>query len=312
MHKQVQRLFKATLLGVAFVFCFAHMIAFAQSGATLIDTFNLERLPYRDLSINCGGGLFLFGDTFASLSPAGGWRPNTGGLVSGGRLSALNGDAALWQPDGDASASVPSGCARYGGQIVAWYTDATTLSGHDFQAVSGGVVISNDGGATWTKHRLFDGDGGRAQAALVTPGDGYLYTFMAGAGRVGAATLARTGDPVNAGSYAWWNGGGWGAWESAAAVIPGTVGEASICWNGMEWLAAYLDPALNGTVQRRSPSLVGPWGEAEMLVDWGLAHGTYSPQWLDCGRRFLLSHFEANTINGLTWPAYNVYEWVIG
>ncbi len=297
---------------VLLVILFVAFPLVAQSGATLIDTFNLEAMPYRDLAINCQGGLFLFGDSFASISPVSGWRPNTGGIVSNGRLTALNGDAALWQPDGDAVTSVPSGCARFGGAVVAYYTDVTANTGHDFTASSGGVVLSNDGGATWVKHRLFDGDGGRAQAALVTPGDGYLYAFMTGAGRVGAATLARTGEPTNAAAWAWWNGGDWGAWEGAQAVIPGNVGELSICWNGVEWLAAYLDPALNGVVQRRSAALVGAWGEAEMLVSWDVAHGTYAPQWVDCGNRFLLSHFESNTINGMQYPAYQVYEWEIG
>jgi uncharacterized protein DUF4185 len=327
MQRRLQGVLKAALLCAAFCLSNAHMIALSQDGgAHLIGQFNAE-LPLRDLAINCGSSqVFLFGDTFSTVSPTvTGWRPNTGARLADGRLIALNNDQALWYPDGDASASVPSGCVTIGGVMVAFYTDVSSNTGHDFQAVSSGVVVSSDGGATWVKHRLFEGDGSRAQAAFAVTGDGYVYLLMTGAGRVGAATLARTHDLLDAAVYTWWDGVDWGAWESAAVVIPGQVGEASIYHNGdsasgaaprsaespdaeSEWLVAYLDPSLNGVVLRRSPSLVGAWGEAEMLVDWDIAHGTYAPQFLDCGR-FLLSHFESNTINGLTYPAYAVYEW---
>lgn len=278
--------------------------AFAQDGgAVYLDTFSLENMPMRDLAINCGGGLHLFGDTWKGDV----WQPNSGGLTNArGKPEPINNDAALWWPDSDAVVSVPSGCARYGGAVYAFYSDMAANAGHDFTAVSSGVAVSLNNGATWLKVRLFEGDGVLGQAALVAA-DNALYGLFTDAGRMGALRVGRSTDPARA--WEFWNGSAWGGAEGAAVVLDDSVGESSVCWDGGQWQLAYMSPNANAVVVRTAPTLTGPYAEARTLIDWNQYHGIYAPQWVECGRTFLASHNESNLINGLTYPRYAVYLW---
>ena len=280
---------------------------FAQDGgAQFVGMFGGGSLPMRDLAIHCqGSNIHLYGDTYHGDQ----WQPNAGAQFANGHLTALNNDAALWVPDADAALSVPSGCTEYGGALYSWYTDAVTNTGNDFQAVSAGVVVSADGGASWVKHRLTEGDGAFAQATFAIAGDGYVYALFTGAGRVGGVSIARTSDLTRLEAYTWFDGQSWGGVENAVTIINGEVGEATICHDGTQWRIAYLDPTYNGIVLRTAPALTGVWSEARVIVDLAVHHGQYAPQFIGCNGAFLLSSFEPLVVDGLTYPAYSVYEW---
>ncbi len=293
--------------------------ALTQDGLHLIAPFN-EELPLRDLAVSCGNGVYLFGDTFSAINGLG-WRPNTGARLVNGNLTPLNNDQVLWvaDPDTEAAAqaltppqhgqSVPSSCIEINGVLYAWYTDAASNRGHDFQAVNAGVAVSWDNGATWAKVRLFEGDTSYTQAMFASVEGGYLYMLMSGAGRVGSATLARTPAMTDPSAYEWFDGAVWGPLQNAVPVITGQVGEGSVCYDGQAWQALYLDPSYNGIVLRSAPSLEGAWDAPNVVLSWDRVHGVYAPEWAECGRRFLLSHFERVNVDGQDLPAYQVYVW---
>lgn len=262
----------------------------------------------RDLGIACGSYLF-FGDTFTGVSdgngPAGAWAaPNSGAVIVGSRadgtpvLNALNGPfAALFGVGPGANTVTPTGCVVVGGVIYLRYMEIISNAGHDFEASGAGIATSYDGGLTWTKTALWQGDTLAAQATLALGGDGLVYALSTKAGRTGPAFLSRV--PVDAitnpDAWTFWDGSDFGGGiERAAAVIDGTVGEIGLCRGPNGWRALYMSPAHNAIVARESALLRGPWSDPAVVLPWvqGSTWGLYAPQPLGTScREWLVSDF---------------------
>lgn len=296
----------------------------AQDAATWIGPVTAHLVGGHDLSVPCGN-LILFGDSYSDQEARTDWRPQTASIVSGTPGSGYHADyfhddQALWSVDADAATSVPTGCVVIGGVMYAHYMEACSNQLHDFCVVRSGIVASRDGGYTWTKTPIFEGDTYFGQAALARVGD-WVYLFGSEGGRTGPAYLARV--PVDAvldaSQYRFWYGSGF-VHDLAAAqpVIWDTVGEASLCFNTAigQWLLAYMSPSAvppeGAVILRTSPALEGPWSGPTVLIDWNAEyHGTYAPRLIpgSCEGRDVYMLVSHNEPDPLIISRYNVYLW---
>ncbi|MBA8959096.1 hypothetical protein JOJ86_002387 [Rhodococcus percolatus] len=154
-----------------------------------------------------------------------------------------------------------------------------------------GLVYSQDNGENWTvapeTQRPNVGGNANFQMSAFVKADGFVYQYGTPAGRGGLVHIARVPEPqiMDLGAYEYFDGAKWikGNPDVAKPIMPGGVGELSVAYN--EYLGQYLmltTDQYNSVVMRRSPSVTGPWGPPEVLVDTRelpTAYGAYIHPW---------------------------------
>ena len=150
----------------------------------------------------------------------------------------------------------------------------------------GGIAVSEDYGATWSKPRAARWVNRRRRdnpfqmGAFARAGE-HVYLLGTQNGRYGSASLARVqSDSVSdVDSYEYWTGKRWvmGDEYKARPVFRGPVGELSVQWHrhlGV-WVALYLDEPRKAMVLRTADELWGPWTEPVEVVSGVRYRGLY-------------------------------------
>ncbi|MGH4016672.1 MAG: DUF4185 domain-containing protein [Pseudonocardiaceae bacterium] len=132
------------------------------------------------------------------------------------------------------------------------------------------IAYSDDDGQTWVQapgtRRLNTPDfDDHFQMIAYAQQDRFVYAFGTSNGRFGSAYLARVPEQklLDQAAYEYWSDSGWKRGDSviAAPIVPGPVGELSICFNETlhRWMMMYLDESRAAIVVRLAPQPAGPW-----------------------------------------------------
>jgi hypothetical protein len=266
----------------------------------------------------------VFGDTFGEGGLGGKhWRSNVMARVADpDPRSGLPFDTMITGTDGRAKELIPSkkvsgvektviptyGVSAGGRMYLHYMSVRRWGDGGRWEVGHSGLAYSDDDGATWNtpKSATWPGGGGFDQVAMVNAG-GYVYSLGIPQGRFGGVRLRRVreADMLVPARYEYWNGAGWTADASAAAVIvPPPVGELSVLWSEAHhrWLMTYLNSDRRAVVLRTAPALAGPWDDERVLLSGTDFPGLYGP--------FLVPGQKATEDLYFTlslWGKYNVF-----
>jgi hypothetical protein len=273
-----------------------------------------------------GDTLYIaFGDTFGCCAAPGSgpsetdWRHNAFAFTTDRRLDdGITLDGMIVDPSGKARAVltrrpadftiIPTHGVSVDDRLYLHYMAVLRWGrpGH-WTLNRSGWAYSDDQGQTWTQPNdaVWEGDTNFGQAAIVKHQD-HIYVFGIHGGRFGSAALARVapGDILDVGAYRYWNGETWVAGvDNAAEVVPGPVGELSVCWNSHldRWIMTYLHEDWAAIVVREAPDLTGPWSEAVVMVsakEYPSLYGAYLHPWA-CEGELIYFHMSQ-------WGPYNV------
>ncbi|AZG46476.1 DUF4185 domain-containing protein [Gordonia insulae] len=158
------------------------------------------------------------------------------------------------------------------------------------------IAVSRDNGQTWAT----DNSTIRANLELTVPGvsqiaqghgrfqmgaflrsGGYIYQYGTPNGRFGAAFISRVRPAgiLNLNSYEYYRGGG--AWSprpvDAAPIVRQPVSEMSVAYNNYLGKYVMLTENAGSIMLRTSPTPVGPWSGAKVIVPAAQTQGLYAP-----------------------------------
>lgn len=275
-------------------------------------------------------GLF-FGDTFgADFKPnpqkpgpnGGNWRSNV--LAFSGSTNLDSGIIFSEMVTGNNSRAKELIAGHQAGLPTSIPTAAVNANGADYvhyfntdPIIAGvrfyysGLYRSVDEGRTWSKvESVFFSSDSKFALAGYWKKEGYVYMIGTPAYRDKPAYLARfkESDIENQNDYEYWNGdkGGWikGDENSAAVLIPGTVGELSFLYNETfkKWIIVYGDIGHGFVSLRTANDITGPWSDVIELVspkEYPMHYGPYLHPFSSKGN-FLY-------FNLSMWGWYNVF-----
>ncbi len=142
---------------------------------------------------------------------------------------------------------------------------------------------STNSGRDWKKCTdvVFDSTSNFSQVAYAKRA-GFVYMLGTGAGRFGAAYLARFAEKniLNQNQYEYLNHKHeWvkGRESNAAPIFGPSVGELSLIFNSTykRWIVTYLNEQKHQIIYRNAPTITGEWSEEKVLVDLKEYPGAY-------------------------------------
>ncbi|MBN9177506.1 MAG: DUF4185 domain-containing protein [Microbacterium sp.] len=288
---------------------------------------------------------FFFGDTFGERGPdsyggqGGAWRSNVSawttdddpsdGITFGGwaPVDEFDWAAPLIEGDHDANdgggevTKIPTYGFAVGDAMYVGYMSVNHWGDPGvWEANHAGMVVSRDGGASWTDlpDVRWPGDSNFVQLAtahVMDAGAEYVYLWGIPAGRFGGVELMRVPASTTAvediAAYTYFAGTdetGTPQWsadpDAAETIVDPTVGELSVMWSEylQRWVMTYSDAG--SAYIREGLAPWGPWGEPIEMVSADDYPGLYSPylnpRYTDDGGRRL--YFTLSL-----WGPYNVF-----
>lgn len=267
-------------------------------------------------SVNHNGKTyFLFGDTFASEASAGSggpdWRQNVmawstdtnpaDGVTFDGWITRPDGTAKqVITPGTDPVTYIPTGAISVGDKIYSWYMHVSDWDGWTLSHA--GLASWQEGDSQFSVVPDFQFPGSTAQGTqggnfgmvaaskrspLENVGDGHIYLWGTGGGRLGGVKLARVlpRHIENQSAYQYFNGevNGVPQWTTsefdAPLIIDDTVGEMSVMYNEAlgAWTLMYQNGASGAFEIRQSDTPWGEWSEPTTVTHFSQAPGLYAP-----------------------------------